>query len=84
MDASIKGHLVSLLEEGDTVISFGSADNIAGEPRFHIMWRASMIDRTWMQGYGVTLVDFSSELFGLSTLFLPPRFFETYSVAPTV
>ena len=61
--------------------SGGEAEAAQGDA-YHVMWRASMLDYTWIQGYGVTMVDFSSELFGLSTLWLPKTFYSDYGTLP--
>eukprot|EP00940_MAST-03C_sp_MAST-3C-sp2_P002398 g2398.t1 len=77
---TILSDVVALLEDGDTVLAFNAEDNRT----HHVLWRSSMIDYQWIQGYGVTMVDFSSELFGLSTLWLSPDFYGNYSIAPVV
>ena len=77
---AIQEQVAQLLEDGDTTLSFRGRDNTSRH--WHVLWRASMVDYAWIQGYGVTMVDFSSELFGLSTRWLAPDFFSAYSTAP--
>ena len=43
---------------------------------YSVLWRKSMLHPEWSQGYGLTMVDFSSELFGLSTLWLGAEFWQ--------
>ncbi len=66
----ISRQLLDLLAEGEAVLPLGDA---ADSP--FVLWRRAMLDQTWVQGYGVTLVDFSSELLGLSTLWLGAGFY---------
>jgi len=65
----IKGHLLALLADGETVMSIPGTS-------YHVLWRKSLLERMWTQGYGITMVDFSSELFGLSTLWLGTDFYK--------
>eukprot|EP00056_Hartaetosiga_gracilis_P001167 m.42602 g.42602 ORF g.42602 m.42602 type:complete len:594 (+) comp10524_c0_seq3:58-1839(+) len=65
---TILTHLLDLLADGQTVYQLPNTAH-------HILWRRSLLDSSWDQGYGVTMVDFSSELFGLSTLWLGANFF---------
>ena len=61
---TIKQDVLDLLADGETVLEF-----TVGDADYHILWRKSMLNpMDWTQGYGITMVDFSSELFGLSTL----------------
>jgi hypothetical protein len=60
--------LYDLLEDGLTVLPIKDTD-------YFVLWRKSLIEKEWTQGYGITMVDFSSELFGLSTLFVEIGFF---------
>ena len=43
-----------------------------------VLLRKSMLEPGWNQNGHVTMVDFSSELFGLSTIWLP-EFYHTYT-----
>ena len=96
--ATISRQLLEVMEDGDTTLSFTAPKNKAkaaaaaagnggggggNSTEYHVMWRSSMLDYTWSQGYGITMVDFSSELFGLSTLFLEDGFFRKYAKAPS-
>ena len=51
-------------------------DFVAGD---YVLLRRSMLEPGWDQTTHVTMVDFSSELFGLSTLWLGPDFYSTYT-----
>jgi hypothetical protein len=44
-----------------------------------VLWRKSLVNASWVQGYGVTMVDFAAELFGLSTLWLGIGFFQNHT-----
>jgi len=66
----IRAHILQLLEDGETVLPVHNTD-------YKVLWRKSAVDPSWSQGYGVTLVDFASELFGLSTIWLGMSFYET-------
>lgn len=54
----ITEQLLQLMEDGETVL------RVPGTPH-HVLWRKAMLDPGW-SGH-ITLVDISSELFGLST-----------------
>jgi len=72
---TIKSHLLDLLADGETVTTFKNNNT-----DYHIMFRKSMLNpNDWTGANYVTLVDFSSELLGLSTLWLPEDFFQTYT-----
>jgi len=64
---TIKPQLLQLLAEGETVLPFWSD--------YHILGRKSMIDPSWNESSWITMVDISSELLGLSTLWLGKEFF---------
>ena len=73
----IKGHLLDLLAAGEAVLPVSGTDT-------YVLWRKSLLDPAWSPvprqgardaGYGLTLVDFAAELFGLSTLWLGAGFF---------
>jgi len=64
----IKSQILQLLADGETVLP-------VHDTSYQILWRKSVVDPDWKQGYGVTLVDFSSELFGLSTIWLGADFY---------
>jgi len=68
----IKPQLLDLMEDGDTVLPLAGSDGF-------VLWRKSMIYDEFVQGYGVTLVDFASELWGLSTIWLGVNFYTTYT-----
>jgi len=68
---TIKQDLLDLLADGESVLKF-TADG----QDYHVLWRKSMLNpEDWNGGNYVTMVDFSSELFGLSTLWLPDSFY---------
>lgn len=67
----IKPQLLELLEDGESVLNFNRTS--------HILWRKSLLDPTFTQGYGITMVDFSSELLGLATLYVDKDFFPRYT-----
>lgn len=62
----IEQQLLQLLADGETVLQVPDSEN-------YILWRKSLLDKGWSSH--VTLVDFSSELFGLSTKWLGVDFF---------
>ena len=66
---TIRGHLLALLAAGETVLPVAGTED-------YVLWRKSLIDPSWTLGYGITLVDFAAELFGLSTLWLGADFFQ--------
>eukprot|EP00927_Polykrikos_kofoidii_P040345 TRINITY_DN34509_c0_g1_i1.p1 TRINITY_DN34509_c0_g1~~TRINITY_DN34509_c0_g1_i1.p1 ORF type:complete len:548 (-),score=56.57 TRINITY_DN34509_c0_g1_i1:50-1693(-) len=68
----IRSQILDLLADGETVYPVPSSP-------FYILWRKSMLDTSWQGGYGITTVDFSSELFGLSTLWLGMDFYRNYT-----
>lgn len=68
----IQNQLLELLADGETVYQ------VPDSPHF-VLWRKSMLDESWEGGYGLTMVDFSSELFGLSTVWLGADFYRNYS-----
>ena len=63
----IRAQLLELLRTGEAV------KRVPGTPH-HILWRKAALDPGW-QGGSITMVDFSSELFGLATLWLGAEFF---------
>ena len=71
----IRTHLLQLLAAGETVF------DVDGE--FHegdfVMLRRSLLEPSWDQTTHVTMVDFSSELFGLSTLWLGTEFYHAHT-----
>lgn len=69
----IQQQLLDIMAGGDEVLAIPGTD-------LHVLWRRSMLDPTWVQGYGVTMVDFSGELLGLATLWLEEDFFQRFSV----
>lgn len=72
--ATIKDHLLALLATGESV--FRVDDFHTGD---FVMLRRSMLEPGWDQTTHVTMVDFASELFGLSTLWLGTDFYTTYT-----
>merc|ERR1712083_550600 len=68
----IKTQLLELLADGETVYQ------VPNSP-YSVLWRKSMLDEKWEGGYGITMVDFSSELFGLSTLWLGVDFYRNHT-----
>jgi len=69
----ITAALLQLLAAGDAVVPIDSFQ--AGD---YVLLRKSLIEPQWNQTADITLVDFSSELFGLVTLWLPD-FWRTYT-----
>lgn len=72
--AIIKSQLLDVLADGDAVVPVPQTDTF-------VLWRRSMLDQGWPSHTDgatarFTMVDFSSELFGLSTLFLPSDFYQ--------
>eukprot|EP01052_Picozoa_sp_SAG31_P022363 SAG31_NODE_1775_length_7303_cov_2.409356_10_plen_327_part_00 len=68
----IKGQVLALLAAGESVYSIVGSE-------YYILWRKSLLDPTWTTAreyVSVTTVDFSSELFGLATIWLGAGFFE--------
>lgn len=69
----IRAQILALLEDGESVVSIPSTDYV-------VLWRKSLLDPGWPSHTDgararFTLVDLSSELLGLSTLFLPTGFY---------
>ena len=72
--STIQKHLLALLAAGESV--FPTDDEfMVGD---FVLLRKSMLEPGWNQNGHVTMVDFSSELFGLSTIWLP-EFYHTYT-----
>eukprot|EP00927_Polykrikos_kofoidii_P040306 TRINITY_DN34489_c0_g1_i1.p1 TRINITY_DN34489_c0_g1~~TRINITY_DN34489_c0_g1_i1.p1 ORF type:complete len:594 (-),score=51.23 TRINITY_DN34489_c0_g1_i1:164-1945(-) len=72
----IKEHLLELLASGESVMSLPHADT--GPHEFTLL-RRSMLEPGWNQETSVSMVDYSSELFGLAALFLGKEFFMNYT-----
>jgi hypothetical protein len=77
----ITRHLLEMLADGEAVFSVPNTS-------FHVLWRKSMLDPSWNNNNNnnnhnkpveITMVDFSSLLFGLSTLWLEPDFYQKYT-----
>jgi len=68
----IQTQLLELLADGETVYQVPNS-------AYSVLWRKSMLDVNWEGGYGITMVDFSSELFGLSTVWLGADFYHKHS-----
>jgi len=67
--------LMELLSDGETVFAVPDTD-------YHVFWRKSMLDWDWPTNgttARLTMVDFSSEFFGLATKWLGPDFFPKYT-----
>ena len=76
---AITQHLLQLLADGDAVFS------VPGTP-YHVLWRRSMLDPGWNNNnikpttpVEITMVDLSSLLFGLSTLWLDDGFYQKHT-----
>ena len=68
---AIQQDVLDLLADGETVLQFKSNDT-----HYHILWRKSMLkpmDETYSDH--ITMEDFSSEMFGLSTLWLDDDYY---------
>lgn len=74
----ITEHLLELLATGEAVLPVEGTE-------YFVLWRKSLLDPGWSPiptpgasgaGYGITLVDFAAELFGLSTLWLGADFYK--------
>merc|ERR1712048_1115967 len=70
---TIQSHLLELLASGESVFPLrdGSGD--------FVLLRKSLLEPGWNQNNHVSMVDFSSELFGLSTIWLGTQFWQTYT-----
>lgn len=64
--------LLELFSDGESVMQVPNSE-------YFVLWRKAMLDPEWTQGYGFTMVDFSSELFGLSTIWLGTDFYQNYT-----
>eukprot|EP00937_MAST-01D_sp_MAST-1D-sp2_P004630 g4630.t1 len=72
----IRPQLLQLLAAGEAVLPLAPAPAPApAAKQTYVLWRKSLLDRSWSLGYGITLVDFAAELYGLSTLWLGSAFF---------
>eukprot|EP00051_Salpingoeca_urceolata_P006808 m.90124 g.90124 ORF g.90124 m.90124 type:complete len:603 (-) comp14993_c1_seq4:80-1888(-) len=69
--STISQHLLDLAQQGDSVYTVPGGG--------HVMARKSTLDLGWNQSTRVTMVDFSSELFGLATRSLGLQFFQDNS-----
>ena len=70
----ITADLLALISAGDTVVDINSF--VEGD---FVLLRKSLFDLAWNQTNFITLVDFSSELFGLSTLWLSTDFWRNWT-----
>lgn len=68
----IKGQLLELLAIGEASLPLSGTN-------YSVLWRKSLIDPGWSQGYGVTMVDFAAEFYGLATLWLGAEYFQKYT-----
>ena len=73
---TIRGHLLALLAAGESVFRMDGEFH-AGD--FVLLRRSMLEPGGWDQTTHVTMVDFSSELFGLSTLWLGDGFYQTHT-----
>ena len=68
--------LLDLLHDGEAVLPVPGTEHV-------VLWRKAMLDPGWPTSGGesarLTMVDFSSELLGLSTLWLGAGFFQKYT-----
>ena len=71
--STIQQHLLALLRTGEAVYPLSVPS--PSQQHLVVLWRKSLLDPSWSLGYGITLVDFAAELFGLSTLWLGTDFF---------
>jgi len=70
----ITADLLALISAGETVVDIDSF--VEGD---FVLLRKSLFDTSWNQTNFITLVDFSSELFGLSTLWLSTDFWRNWT-----
>jgi len=81
----IRAHLLALLEDGESVVPVPSTEHGEGHGAEHVvLWRKSLLEPGWPSRTDgararFTLVDLSSELLGLSTLFLPSGFYPNHT-----
>ena len=69
---TVKAQILALLAVGESVYGLAGSDH-------YILWRKSLLDPSWTTAdeyVSVTTVDVSSELFGLSTLWLGADFYQ--------
>ena len=72
--AEVTADLLTLLAEGDALVPIDGF--VRGD---YVLLRKSLIESSFSQATRLTIVDFSSELFGLSTKWLGVDFFNTFS-----
>lgn len=65
---TIVPHVLDLLADGDAVLPVGET--------YNVLWRKSLVDPSYVQGFGITNIDFASETFGLAAHSLGMDFFE--------
>lgn len=70
----ISGQLFQLLAQGESVLLL---PDFVTHREIHILGRKSLLVPTWNESDWVTMVDLSSELLGLSTIWLGDEFFKT-------
>jgi len=68
----IKAQILDLLADGDAVLP---VTEHGGQNEYYVLWRKSLVDPFFVQGYGVTMVDFAAESYGIATLWLGTDFF---------
>lgn len=68
----IKEQLLQLLAIGEASLPISGTN-------YSILWRKSLIDPQWSQGPHVTMVDFTAEFWGLSTIWLGAEYFRKYT-----
>jgi len=71
----IQRQLLALLGAGESVFELRSGLEQKGEGSDFVLLRKSMIEPGWNQNSHVSMVDFASELFGLSTIWLGKEFY---------
>eukprot|EP00051_Salpingoeca_urceolata_P031317 m.11159 g.11159 ORF g.11159 m.11159 type:complete len:595 (-) comp3945_c0_seq1:13-1797(-) len=72
---TVTADVLALMHDGETTLSLP----LDTKDTYHVLGRKSIIDLAWNQSYDITMVDMSSQLFGLSTLWLTPEFYSNYS-----
>lgn len=70
--------LLQLLEDGQAVapVLLDTTTAESDEPLYYVLLRKSLLEPAWNQTEDVTMVDFASELWGLSTIWLGVGFYE--------
>lgn len=74
----ISQHLLALMASGESVLAVPQTFDESSISDF-VLLRKSLLEPGWNQNDHVSMVDFSSELFGLSTIWLGLEFFSNYT-----